>query len=409
LYNLKGFCHLIYEVAIFGGFGEVWMKKIVILGSTGSIGTQTLDIVRENQELKVTALAVDSNIDLLERQVREFLPSLVCVYREEKAKELRERLKDLAVKVVTGMDGLIECATEPEADTVVTAMVGMIGIQPTIEAIYAGKNIALANKETLVTAGHIIMPLIKEKNVTLLPMDSEHCAIFQALNGEDKKKAYKILLTASGGPFRGKKREELKNKTPMDALKHPNWAMGQKITIDSATMVNKGLEVMEAAWLFDMSLEDIQVIVHPQSIIHSMVEYVDGSIIAQLGVPDMKLPIQYALFYPCRKPLLQGERVDFFQLKQLTFEEPDMETFFGLRLAYEAGRLGGSMPTVFNAANEWAVAEFLKGKIDFLSIPTLIEKAMRQHELINKPTLNEILNTEQRTYDFVRGFTESGL
>jgi 1-deoxy-D-xylulose-5-phosphate reductoisomerase len=385
------------------------MKKIGILGSTGSIGTQTLDIVRENQELKVTALAVDSNIELLERQVREFLPNLVCVYREEKAKQFRDRIKDLPVKVVTGMEGLIECATEPEADTQVTAMVGMIGIQPTIEAILAGKNIALANKETLVTAGHIIMPLVKEKGVTLLPVDSEHSAIFQSLNGEDKKKAHKILLTASGGPFRGMNLSELQNKGPKDALKHPNWTMGQKITIDSSTMVNKGLEVMEAAWLFDMSLDAIQVVVHPQSIIHSMVEYVDGSIIAQLGVPDMKLPIQYALFYPTRKPLLQGERVDFFKLKQLTFEEPDMDTFFGLKLAYKAGNLGGSMPTVYNAANEWAVAEFLKGKIEFLMIPTLIEMAMQQHKLINNPSLKEILNTEQETYDFVRGFIESTL
>ncbi len=394
------------RVSIYGGFR---MKKIGILGSTGSIGTQTLDIVRENKELKVTALAVDSNIDLLERQVREFMPNLVCVYREDKAKLLKDRLTDLSVKVVTGMEGLIECATEAETDTLVTAMVGMIGVQPTIEGINAGKHIALANKETLVTAGHIIMPLVKEKGVSLLPVDSEHCAIFQSLNGEDKKKAYKILLTASGGPFRGMKLPELKNKSPKDALKHPNWAMGQKITIDSATMVNKGLEVLEAAWLFDMCLEDIQVVVHPQSIIHSMVEYVDGSIIAQLGVPDMKLPIQYALFYPDRKPLQHGERVDFYRLKQLTFEEPDMDTFFGLRLAYEAGRQGGSMPTVYNAANEWAVAEFLKGKIEFLAIPTLIEKAMQRHKLIANPSLKEILNTEQETYDFVRGFTESGL
>ncbi len=384
------------------------MKKIGILGSTGSIGTQTLDIVRENRDLKITALAVDSNIELLERQVREFLPNLVCVFREDKAKLLKDKVKDIPVKVVTGMEGLLECATLQEMDTLVTAMVGMIGIQPTIEAIKAGKNIALANKETLVTAGHIIMPLIKEKGVSLLPVDSEHCAIFQSLNGEEKKKAHKILLTASGGPFRGMKLNDLKGKTPKDALKHPNWSMGQKITIDSATMVNKGLEVMEAAWLFDLSLDQIQVVVHPQSIIHSMVEYVDGSIIAQLGVPDMKLPIQYALFYPERRASL-GERVDFFKLKQLTFEEPDMETFFGLKLAYEAGRCGGSMPTVYNAANEWAVAEFLKGKIEFLMIPTLIEKAMEHHKLIMSPTLKEILNIEQETYDFVRGFTESGL
>jgi 1-deoxy-D-xylulose-5-phosphate reductoisomerase len=386
------------------------MKKIVILGSTGSIGTQTLSIVREHrEELEVTALAVNSNIEAVEKQVREFKPNLVCVFREEKAKELKDKLRDLPAKVVTGMEGLIECATKEQADTVVTAMVGMIGIQPTVEAIKAGKNIALANKETLVTAGHIIMPLIKEKNVELLPVDSEHCAIFQSLNGEDKKKAYKILLTASGGPFRGMKLADLKNKTKADALKHPNLSMGQKITIDSATMVNKGLEVMEAAWLFDMSLDAIEVVVHPQSIIHSMVEYIDGGIIAQMGVPDMKLPIQYALFYPCRKPLLQGERVDFFQLKQLTFEAPDMDTFYGLRLAYEAGRIGGSMPTVYNAANEWAVAEFLKGKIGFLDIPSLIEEAMRQHKTILNPTLKEILNTEQQTYDFIRDFTKTGL
>jgi 1-deoxy-D-xylulose-5-phosphate reductoisomerase len=384
------------------------MKNIVVLGSTGSIGTQTLDIVRENTELKITSLAVASNIELLEAQIREFKPNLVCVFQEEKAKQLKNNIKDLSVKVVTGMEGLIACATEQTADTVVTAMVGMIGLQPTIEAIKAGKNIALANKETLVTAGHIIMPLIKEKKVSLLPVDSEHSAIFQSLNGEDKIKAHKILLTASGGPFRGKKLSELKNIEPKDALKHPNWAMGQKITIDSATMVNKGLEVLEAAWLFDMPLDKIQVVVHPQSIIHSMVEYIDGSIIAQLGVPDMKLPIQYALFYPTRIPLSHGERVDFTKLKQLTFEEPDMETFFGLRLAYNAGNLGGSMPTVYNAANEWAVAAFLEGRIDFLAIPALIREAMKKHQLIENPSLNEILNTEQQTYDFVRGYTESG-
>jgi 1-deoxy-D-xylulose-5-phosphate reductoisomerase len=385
------------------------LKNIVILGSTGSVGTQTLDIVRENRELKITALAAGSNIELLEMQIREFKPNLVCVFQEEKAKQLKDNIKDLSTKVVIGMEGLIACATEQDADTIVTAMVGMIGILPTIEAIKAGKNIALANKETLVTAGHIIMPLIKEKKVSLLPVDSEHCAIFQALNGEDKKKVHKIIITASGGPFRGKKLSELMNIAPKDALKHPNWSMGQKITIDSATMVNKGLEVMEAAWLFDVSMDEIQVVVHPQSIIHSMVEYVDGSVIAQMGVPDMKLPIQYALLYPTRMPLSQGERLDFTKLKQLTFEEPDMDTFFGLRLAYEAGRTGGSMPTVYNAANEWAVAAFLQGKIGFLAISNLIREAMKQHKMIVNPSLNEILNTEQQTYDFVRGYTESGL
>lgn len=385
------------------------MKLIAILGSTGSVGTQTLDIVREHKELlKVTALAAGSNIELLEQQVREFMPELVCVYDEKKAMELRNRIKDLAVTVVTGMEGLIACATQPSVDTVVTAMVGMIGIKPTIEAIKAGKNIALANKETLVTAGHIIMPLIKEKNVALYPVDSEHSAIFQSLNGEDKKQADKIILTASGGPFRGKKLQELYHKTPKDALKHPNWSMGQKITIDSATMVNKGLEVMEATWLFDMKVDQVQVVVHPQSIIHSMVEYVDGSVIAQMGIPDMKLPIQYALFYPNRMPLLQGRRLDFYSLSQLTFEEPDLETFYGLKLAMEAGKIGGSMPTVYNAANEWAVAAFLREQIEFLDISHLIQEAMKQHKVIENPSLNEILNTEQQTYDFVRGYTEAG-
>jgi 1-deoxy-D-xylulose-5-phosphate reductoisomerase len=385
------------------------MKNIAVLGSTGSIGTQTLDIAREHRDfLKITVLAAaGGNIGLLEEQIREFSPRLVCVYYEENARRLRDCIKDLFVTVVTGMEGLIRCAAEPSVDTVVTAMVGMIGIQPTIEAIKAGKNIALANKETLVTAGHIIMPLAKEKNVTLLPVDSEHSAIFQSLNGEDKKKAEKILLTASGGPFRGKRLPELQNKTPADALKHPNWAMGRKITIDSATMVNKGLEVMEAAWLFGMDIDRIQVVVHPQSIIHSMVEYIDGSVIAQLGVPDMRLPIQYALFYPNRV-LLQGERLDFAKLKQLTFEAPDMDTFYGLKLAYEAGRAGGSMPTVYNAANEWAVAAFLKEEIEFLDIPGLICQAMKRHQVIQNPSLNEILNTEQETYDFIRDYTKSG-
>lgn len=384
------------------------MKKISVLGSTGSIGTQTLDIVREHKEnLRITALAAGSNIELLERQVREFQPAVVCVYNEEKAGLLRQSLKDLTVKVVAGMDGLIECAVQQDADTVVTAVVGMIGILPTIEAVKAGKNIALANKETLVTAGHIIMPLIKEKKVALLPVDSEHSAIFQCLNGENKKQVNKIILTASGGPFRGRKPEDLRDIQPKDALKHPNWAMGQKITIDSATMVNKGLEVMEAAWLFDAAIEKVQVVVHPQSVIHSMVEYMDGSIIAQMGLPDMRLPIQYALFYPDRKKLLQTEKLDFARLKQLTFEEPDMDTFYGLKLGYEAGRLGGSMPAVYNAANEWAVAEFLKGRLKFPAIPALIKEAMEHHKLIQTPVLNEILNTEQETYDFVRGLSEA--
>ncbi|NLK27466.1 MAG: 1-deoxy-D-xylulose-5-phosphate reductoisomerase, partial [Clostridiales bacterium] len=326
---------------------------------------------------------------------------------EEKAVQLRENIKDLPTKVVAGMEGLVSCAVHAEADTIVTAMVGMIGILPTIEAIKSGKDIALANKETLVTAGHLIMPLIKEKKVSLLPVDSEHSAIFQSLNGESKSDVHKIILTASGGPFRGRKLADLKGMKPQDALKHPNWSMGQKITIDSATMVNKGLEVMEAAWLFDLPIDQIQVVVHPQSIIHSMVEYVDGSIIAQMGVPDMRLPIQYALFYPKRIPLIGGEGVDFVKLSQLTFEDPDMDTFYGLRLGYQASRIGGSMPTVYNAANEWAVAAFLQGKIEFLDIPAIIQEAMEHHKLITNPSLKEILNVEQQTYDFVRSFAKS--
>ena len=383
------------------------MRKLAILGSTGSIGTQTLEIVRDYPELEIKALAAGSNIDLLEKQAREFHPSMVCVFDEKKAKELKENLKDTEISVLAGMEGLIACATLAEADTVVTALVGMIGIRPTIEAIKAGKDIALANKETLVTAGHLIMPLVKEKKVSLLPVDSEHSAIFQSLNGEDWKKASKIILTASGA-FSSKKREDLETVTLQDALKHPNWAMGQKITIDSATMVNKGLEVMEAAWLFDMEIDKIQVVVHPQSIIHSMVEYEDGSVIAQLGLPDMKIPIQYALFYPRRMEMKHGERLDFIKLKQLTFEEPDMETFYGLRLGYEAGRMGGSMPTVYNAANEWAVSAFLRNEIGFLSIPALIQEAMNQHKKIANPSLNEILNVEEETYDFVKGIVEKG-
>lgn len=381
------------------------MKNIAILGSTGSIGIQTLEIAREHKdEINITALVANSNIVLMEEQIREFKPKLVCIYDEKKAKLLRENVKDLPVRVETGMEGIISCATEATTDTVVAALVGMIGILPTIEAIKAGKHIALANKETLVTAGHIIMPLSKEKNIALLPVDSEHSAIFQALNGENKDSIYKILLTASGGPFRGLKKESLKSMTAQDALKHPNWRMGPKITIDSATLVNKALEVMEAAWLFDIPISKVQVLVHPQSIIHSMVEYVDGSVIAQLGLPDMRLPIQYALFYPQRKNMKVGERVDFIKLKQLTFEEPDMDTFMGLSLGLKAGDVGGSMPTVFNAANEWAVAAFLDGRIGFLDIYEIIRGAMDDHKVISSPTLKEILNTEQETYDFIERF-----
>lgn len=374
------------------------MKKIAILGSTGSIGTQTLEVVRENGDLEVLGLAAGNNIKLLEEQIREFHPKLVAVWSEEKAKELRENVKDLDVKVVSGMDGLIEVSTIPESEILVTAIVGMIGIRPTIEAIKAGKDIALANKETLVTAGHIIMPLAKEHNVAILPVDSEHSAIFQSLQGNPRGALHKILLTASGGPFRGRKREDLVNIQVEDALKHPNWEMGRKITIDSSTLVNKGLEVIEAKWLFDVDIEQIEVVVHPQSIIHSMVEYVDGAIIAELGTPDMKLPIQYALYYPERR-FLPGDRVDFATLGQLTFEKPDMETFYGLRLAMDAGKAGGSLPTVFNAANELAVSKFLNRKIKYLEIPEIIETCMREHKNIANPTVEEILRTEQEVYE----------
>jgi 1-deoxy-D-xylulose-5-phosphate reductoisomerase len=378
------------------------MKNIAILGSTGSIGIQTLEIAREHKnEIKVTALVAHGNIKLLEEQIREFMPKIVCVYDPDKAKLLKENIKDLSVTVETGMDGIIACATDESTDTVVAALVGMIGILPTIEAIKAGKNIALANKETLVTAGHIIMDLSKEKNIELLPVDSEHSAIFQSLNGEDINNVNKLILTASGGPFRGLKKSSLESITPADALKHPNWRMGPKITIDSATMINKALEIMEASWLFNIPMDRIQVLVHPQSIIHSMVEYVDGSVIAQLGMPDMRLPIQYALFYPQRKNMKIGERLDFVKLGQLTFEEPDIDTFYGLKLGIKAGTLGGSMPTVFNAANEWLVAAFLKGRIGFLDIPELIGQAMDNHKLISFPSLKEILKTEQETYDFI--------
>ena len=376
------------------------MKKIAILGSTGSIGTQTLEVVRDNGDIKVTALAAGNNIELLEKQIREFKPKLVAVWKEEKANELKSRIKDLDVKVVYGMDGLIEVSIEEEAEILVTAIVGMIGIRPTIEAIKAGKDIALANKETLVTAGHIVMSLAKEKKVKILPVDSEHSAIFQALQGNKQSTLHKILLTASGGPFRGKKTADLREIKVEDALKHPNWAMGRKITIDSSTMVNKGLEVIEAKWLFGVDVDKVQVVVQPQSIIHSMVEYEDGAVIAQLGTPDMKLPIQYALYYPERR-YLPGDRLDFETLTQITFEKPDMDTFYGLKLAYEAGRVGGSLPTVLNAANERAVAMFLDRKIGYLDIPLIIKTCMENHNLIENPTLEDILATEQETYEFI--------
>lgn len=376
------------------------MKKIAILGSTGSIGTQTLEIAEGQKDLQVVALAAGSNIEMLEQQIRKFHPKIAAVFEEEKAKELREKIKDLSVKVVYGMDGLLEVAVFKETEVLVTAIVGMIGIRPTIAAIKAGKEIALANKETLVTAGHIIMPLAKEYQVSILPVDSEHSAIFQSLQGQDRKGISKILLTASGGPFRGKTRKEMENVQVEQALKHPNWSMGRKITIDSATMVNKGLEVMEAKWLFDVDLSQIQVVVHPQSIIHSMVEYKDGAIMAQLGMPDMKLPIQYALYYPERRDL-KGDRVDFSTLAQMTFEEPDLETFQGLKLAFRAGEKGGSMPTVYNAANELAVQKFLDRKIRFLEIPELIQMAMEEHVWIRQPDVTEILEVEKATYELI--------
>ena len=378
------------------------MKKIAILGSTGSIGTQTLEVARNNGDLEITALAAGSNIDLLERQIREFRPPLAAVWTEEKAKELRIRTADLDVKIVSGMEGLLEVAAQPESEILVTAIVGMIGIRPTIAAMKAGKDIALANKETLVTAGPIIMPLAKEKGVRILPVDSEHSAIFQCLNGENRVQLKKILLTASGGHFRGKKKEELKNVQVEDALKHPNWHMGRKITIDSATLVNKGLEMMEARWLFGVEPDNIQIVVQPKSIIHSMVEFVDGAVIAQLGTPDMKLPIQYALYYPERR-YLPGDRLDFWTLGQITFEKPDMENFPGLRLAFDAAAAGGSLPTVYNAANERAVALFLEKKIGFLEIPEIIQSCMEAHRVIPDPTVEQILETEEETYEMIKG------
>lgn len=376
------------------------MKKIGILGSTGSIGTQTLDIVRNNPDLQVIALAAGNNVDLMEKQIREFKPSFCVMWSEDAAKDLKERVSDLPVTVDYGMDGLLALAVIPEMEVLVTAIVGMIGLRPTIAAIEKGKTIALANKETLVTAGHIIMPLAKKMGVPILPVDSEHSAIFQSLNGERKDRISKILLTASGGPFRGRKREELTEITVEDALKHPNWSMGRKITVDSSTLVNKGLEVIEAKWLFGVEPEQIEVVVHPQSIIHSMVEYVDGAVMAQLGMPDMKLPIQYALFYPDRRPMHE-KRVDFFELASMTFEKPDTDTFKGLAMAYDALAIGGSMPTVYNAANEKAVSLFLDKRIKFLEIYDLIQGAMENHTATANPSVEEILAAEQEAYDFI--------
>ena len=376
------------------------MKNIAILGSTGSIGTQTLDVVRKNNDLRVVAVSAGKSVEKLEEQIREFHPLLAAVWDEKAAEDLKIRIADTTTKVVSGMDGLLELASMPESDILVTAIVGMIGIRPTMEGIRAGKDIALANKETLVTAGHLIMPMAKEYGVSILPVDSEHSAIFQAIHGEEKKEIHKLLITASGGPFRGRTTEYLKNVTVADTLRHPNWVMGQKITVDSATLVNKGLEVMEAKWLFDVDLDHIQVVVQPQSIIHSMVEFKDGAIMAQLGTPDMRLPIQYALYYPHRR-YLDGDRLDFTKLREITFEVPDMETFRGLPMAIQASREGGSMPTVFNAANELAVKKFLEEKIGFLDIYEIIAQSMDRHKKIAHPDLDEILSVEQDTYQWI--------
>ena len=376
-------------------------KKISILGSTGSIGTQTLEIVSANADIEVVGLAAGSNIKLLEEQIRKYKPKAACVFDKDKAAELRIKVADTDCKIFEGMDGLIEIATLSDADIVVTAVVGMIGIKPTIAAIKAGKDIALANKETLVCAGHIIIPLVKECNVRLLPVDSEHSAIFQCLQGNEKNKIDKILLTASGGPFRGYTKEQLKSVTLEDALKHPNWSMGHKITIDSSTMVNKALEVMEAHWLFDVSVDDIEVVVQPKSIIHSMVQYEDGAVIAQLGTPDMKLPIQYALYYPQRR-YLKGDRLDFSKLTDIQLEKPNMDVFDGLRLGIEAGRIGGSLPTVFNAADEAAVAMFLNKEISYMQITAKIKEAMDSHKLIKNPSVDDILEIQREVEELVR-------
>ncbi len=376
------------------------MKNIAILGSTGSIGTQTLDVARKNEDLRVVAVSAGKSVEKLEEQIREFHPILAAVWDEKAARDLKTRIADTDTKVVSGMEGLLELASMPESDILVTAIVGMIGIRPTMEGIRAGKDIALANKETLVTAGHLIMPMAREYGVSILPVDSEHSAIFQAIHGEENKEIHKLLITASGGPFRGCTTEELRNVTVADTLKHPNWVMGRKITVDSATLVNKGLEVMEARWLFDMDLDHIQVVVQPQSIIHSMVEFKDGAIMAQLGTPDMRLPIQYALYYPHRR-YLDGDRLDFTKLREITFEVPDMETFRGLPMAIQASREGGSMPTVFNAANELAVKKFLEEKIGFLDIYEIIAQSMERHKKIEHPDLDEILSVEQDTYQWI--------
>ena len=379
------------------------MKKIAVLGSTGSIGRQTLDVAREQGDIEITALCARASVDLMEAQIREFKPRKAVMYDEDAAKDLRVRVRDLDVEVLAGMDGILEVASMEGYEYFVTGIMGMVGVRPTVAAIESGKKIALANKETLVTAGHIIMPLAAEKGVPILPVDSEHSAIFQSLNGESGNPLAKIWLTASGGPFRGKKASDLLNVTPEDALKHPTWAMGPKITIDSSTLVNKGLEVIEARWLFDTDPSKIQVLVHPQSVIHSMVEYEDGSIIAQLGTPDMRLPIQYALYYPERRPM-SGERLDFYALGRITFEKPDTETFPALKLAYRAIGQGGNIPTAFNAADELAVQAFLGGRISYPEITEMIQHCMENCRFIKSPTSDEVFDTEKEVQELLAGW-----
>lgn len=373
------------------------MKTISVLGSTGSIGTQTLDVVRHHPDIRVAALSAGKNVALLEEQIREFRPRLAALADEAAARDLRSRIRDLDVRVAYGMDGLIEVSSIREADITVTAIVGMIGILPTMEAIRAGKDIALANKETLVTAGHLIMPLAKECGVRILPVDSEHSAIFQSLNGEKYERIEKILLTCSGGPFRGFDSGALEKVTVEDALRHPNWNMGPKITVDSATLVNKGLEVMEAGWLFGVDWDRIEVVVHPQSVIHSAVSFVDGAVIAQMGTPDMRLPIQYALFWPDRRRM-ETKRLDLCSLGALTFEKPDTTVFRGLPLALRAMKEGGTMPTVFNAANEMAVSRFLRRQISFTDIYRMIESCMDAHTVSPEPDVATILSVEKEVY-----------
>ena len=370
------------------------MKKITILGSTGSIGTQALEVIGAQPDARVTALCAGSDVQKLETQIRRFHPALACLYDEAAAADLSVRVADTHTRVLSGMEGLVQAAAETDADIVLAAIVGMIGIRPTLAAIEAGKDIALANKETLVTAGHLVMGAAKRKGVRILPVDSEHSAVFQCLQGNDGNRISRLLLTASGGPFRGKTRGELARATVEQALAHPNWSMGRKITVDSATLVNKGLEVLEANRLFDVPLSRIEVVVQPKSVIHSMVEFEDGAVMAQLGTPDMKIPIAYALFYPERRQL-PGGRLDFAAIRSIELDRPDTENFPALDLAYEAGRAGGTMTTVFNAANEWAVAQFLEGELGFNEITDTIARAMAAHTPVSDPSLSQILETER--------------